>query len=105
MTLSQTEKKRFRKIGHNLKPVVTIAGKGFSASVKKEVLRALADHELIKIKLNVEDNNEEKDLLAKIDKGLGSETSIVQSVGHTALLFCPAAKPNAKLSNLLRKTD
>ena len=42
-------------MGHNLKPVVTIAAKGLSENVGAELDRALSDHELIKVKLAVGD--------------------------------------------------
>ena len=45
--LTPKQKKRFRAIGHTLRPVVTIAEKGLTASVNGEINRALNDHELI----------------------------------------------------------
>ena len=42
------DKKKFRAIGHHLKPIVTVAGNGLSESVMSEISRALTDHELIK---------------------------------------------------------
>ena len=45
--------KQLRAIGHKLKPVVTISGNGLSEGVMAEVDRALAQHELIKVKLAV----------------------------------------------------
>ena len=44
--------KQLRAIGHKLKPVVTVAGNGLSDNVLQEIQRALADHELIKIKVS-----------------------------------------------------
>jgi len=46
MALSNAVRKRFRAIGHNLKPVVTIAQKGITENVHDELERALKDHEL-----------------------------------------------------------
>ena len=54
--------KQLRAIGHKLKPVVTIAGKGLSENVLVEIDRALADHEFIKIKLAVGGRNERTNL-------------------------------------------
>ena len=48
--LDNTELRRLKGIGHELKPVVTIGNKGLSDSVVEELDRALNDHELIKIK-------------------------------------------------------
>ena len=51
MTSSNADKKHLRRLGHNLKPVVTVAGNGLTENVTNEIERALTDHELIKIKL------------------------------------------------------
>ena len=42
---SNQEIKQLRAIGHKLKPVVTVAGKGLSEAVVAEVDRALSQHE------------------------------------------------------------
>ena len=60
MTTSNEDKKYLRRLGHNLKPVVTIAAKGLTEPVCAEIERALADHELIKIKLAVGDRAAKK---------------------------------------------
>jgi RNA-binding protein len=47
MTTSSADKKYLRALGHQLKPVVTVAGNGLTENVITEVDRALSDHELI----------------------------------------------------------
>ena len=49
-TYSQQDKKRFRTIGHQLRPVITVGNKGLTEQLMQELERALTDHELIKIK-------------------------------------------------------
>lgn len=100
MPLTQQRKKQLRTVGHDLKPVVTVASKGVSAGVLGEIERALADHELIKIKLAVEDRAERAEIATNIADQLQAE--VVQSVGKTLLLLKMAKKPNPKLSNLQR---
>lgn len=100
MPLDMQNKKRLRAIGHQLKPVVTVASKGFSDSVKEEILRALSDHELIKVSLRVDDREAKKQLSADICSACNAE--LVQAIGHIILIYKPAAKPNPRLSNLLR---
>ena len=100
MTLSNQQKKQFRAIGHHLKPVVTIAGKGASPSVVKELERAISDHELIKIRLVVGDRTERHSILAEVNDVLGSVT--VQQIGNVALIYRAAAEPNQSLSNVRR---
>lgn len=100
MTLSNEDKKHLRRLGHNLNPVVTVAGNGLSESVLAEIDRALNDHELIKVKLAVGDKEAKQQVIAEIGEKLGAEA--VQSIGHIVLLLRRAEKPNAQLSNLLR---
>lgn len=98
MTLSADLKKQYRSLGHNLKPVVTIAGNGLSENVMSELNRALEDHELIKIKLVVADRELRKQVVEEICQQARCE--IVQEIGKVALIFRAARKRNAKLSNL-----
>ena len=100
MTTSSADKKYLRSLGHQLKPVVTVAGNGLTETVLAELDRALNDHELIKVKLAVGDREAKK--LAIEDICLQSNAQLIQSIGHMILLFRKADKPNPKLSNLLR---
>jgi RNA-binding protein len=100
MSLSNAEKKRYRSIGHNLKPIVSIAEKGITDNIRLELKRALDDHELIKIKIVTSERADKKNLTKLICDELKAEC--IQSVGHMALIFKKAKKPNPKLSNLLR---
>ena len=98
MTLSLNEKKRFRTIGHNLKPVVIVAGNGLSDSVVAEVSRALEDHELIKVKLALEDREDRSAIVAELCDLCGAE--LIQTIGKMALLFRKSIKPKLKTSNI-----
>jgi RNA-binding protein len=100
MTLSNTLKKQYRAIGHNLHPIVTIAQKGLSENIRLELERALRDHELIKIKLLAADRDAKKALLDAITEEFQAEC--VQSIGHTALLYRRAKKHDGRLSNIKR---
>lgn len=102
MELSNAKKKLYRAIGHSLKPVVMIADKGVTEGVTKELERALNDHELIKVKLNVNDPAIRKELGKELCAAHRAE--LVQSIGKVVLVFRAAKKPNPKLSNLLRPT-
>ena len=100
MSLSNQERKRLRQIGHSLNPVVMLGSQGLTDNVVEEALRALADHELIKVKVAGEDKEQRLLLLQGLaDK---TEAQIVQQVGKMALLYKKAAKQNQHLSNLVR---
>ena len=76
---------------------MTVASKGVSETVLQELNRALEDHELIKVKLNVDDKP------AAIKTVCDSANAeLIQSIGHILLIFRAAKKPNPKLSNLLK---
>ncbi len=100
MPLSIAEKKRFRRIGHELKPVVMTGGQGLTEAVIAEIDRALEDHELIKVRINGEDREERAAAMAAVATQCKAQT--VQVIGKIVLLYRPARKANAKLSNLLR---
>ncbi|MBU2865037.1 ribosome assembly RNA-binding protein YhbY [Reinekea marina] len=100
MKLTQDQKKRFRTIGHQLNPVVTVADKGLSESVMTEIERALNDHELIKVKIVAEDRDDKKAIIEAITGQCGA--ILVQQIGHIALILKKAKEPNPKLSNISR---
>lgn len=100
MPLTANRKKALRALGHNLKPVVTVAGRGLSEGVMKELNRALEDHELIKVKLMVADRELRHQVIGELCEKSGAE--LVQEIGKIALIHRAAEQPDARLSNLLR---
>ncbi|MEH6559004.1 MAG: YhbY family RNA-binding protein [Oceanicoccus sp.] len=100
MELSNNRKKEMRTIGHNLKPIIMIAEKGVTDAIDMELERALNDHELIKLKININDPEYRKNLASDIC--IKHKAVLVQRIGKVALIYRKAKKPNAKLSNLLR---
>jgi RNA-binding protein len=92
--------KQLRAIGHKLKPVVTIAGKGLSESVIAELDRALTDHELIKVKLAVGSREARVEMAQQITAQSGAE--LVQSIGSVILLLRRSPTPDPRLSNLIK---
>ena len=97
---AQADKKQLRAIGHKLKPVVTVAGKGLSDAVLGEIERALSDHELIKVKLAVGDRDARAAVSRQICERCGARE--VQAIGNVVLLLRRAPEPDPRLSNLLR---
>ncbi len=92
--------KQLRAIGHKLKPVVTVAGKGLTEGVVSELDRALTDHELIKVKLAVGSREARAEIARAISAQSGAE--IVQSIGNVILLLRRSATPDPRLSNLIK---
>ncbi|WOG28974.1 ribosome assembly RNA-binding protein YhbY [Endozoicomonas sp. 8E] len=98
MSISSEKKRHFRSLGHKLKPVVMVAGNGLSDGVIEETLRALHDHELIKVKFAVGDREVKKEAIAELCNQTQAE--LIQTIGNIALIFKENkdAKPN--LSNV-----
>ncbi len=98
MTLSTETKKHYRTIGHGLNPIVTIAGNGLSDGVVAELERALNDHELIKVKLAINDRDERKEMVGALCETTGA--FLVQEIGKVALIYRAAARPDPKKTNI-----
>ena len=94
------DNRQLRAIGHKLKPVVTIAGKGLTQRVIAELDRALTDHELIKVKLAVGSREARDATTEQISAQLGAE--LVQSIGNVVLLLRRSPSPDPRESNLIK---
>ena len=94
------DNKHLRTIAHTLNPVITIAQKGLTENVSKELERALKQHELIKVKIFAADRDARRAITQEICAS--TESELVQSIGNIAVLYKAAAKPDPKLSNVLR---
>ena len=85
ISLSGKERKTLRALGHHLTPVVQVGREGLTAALLKSVSTALADHELIKVKLGQNcplGKKEAADQLAA-----GTHATLVQLIGKTVLLY------------------
>ena len=98
--ITNSARKKYRQIGHHLRPIVTVGHSGITAGVIKETQRALVDHELIKVKLNIEKKSararEVKNLSATLD------AHFIQLIGKNALLYKKTQVRKAPLSNVLK---
>ena len=100
MPLTPEQKKQYKSIGHHLKPVLTVADNGLTEGVLAELERALADHELIKIKLNILDRESRLAHIAELCKA--SKADLVQVIGKMALVYRKNFRVNKQLSNVHR---
>ena len=100
MPLTQEQKKQYKSIGHHLKPVLIVADNGLTEGVLAEFERALNDHELIKIKVNILDREARLAAIAELCKV--GKADLVQVIGKMALVYRKAAKQNRQLSNIVR---
>jgi RNA-binding protein len=84
MTLTGKQRRELRALGHHLEPVVLAGQSGVTPGIVSAATQALADHELIKIKIaeGPEDRHEAATRLAG-----ETDSELVQVLGRTALLF------------------
>ena len=92
--------KQYRAIAHKLNPIVTIGANGITDNIKLELDRALNDHELVKIKVNIGDRDDRTTAINELAAHCSAE--IVQTIGRTATLLRPTDNPNPRKSNLQR---
>jgi RNA-binding protein len=85
--LSPLQLRYLRGRGHALKPVIHVGQQGLTAAVLAETARALADHELIKVRVQMQDRRARDELIAALAAQSGS--TLVNRIGHVALLFRP----------------
>ena len=85
MDLTQKHKKHLRKLGHSLKPIVTIAGDGLKETVIAATNEGLEQHELIKVRVRGEDKTERNEILAMLCKE--TNATLIGTIGFIGLLF------------------
>lgn len=94
-TLSTEQRKFLKAQAHDLKPVVMIGAQGLSEAVVQEAERAIAAHELIKVRVLGDDRDAREAYLAQLCQAL--DAAPVQHIGKLLLLYRPAAKPKLQL--------
>jgi RNA-binding protein len=87
LALTNAQIRFLRGQAHDLKAILQVGGKGLSDALVAEVGNALDQHELIKVKVPSDDREARDALIADLAVRTGS--SLVQRIGHTAILFRP----------------
>jgi putative YhbY family RNA-binding protein len=87
LTLTREERLALRARAHHLNPVVLLGAAGLTEAVVKETDRALAAHELIKVRIPGDDRDEREAIGARLAAQLGAAR--VQSIGKLLVLYRP----------------
>ena len=82
--LSPQARKQLRGIAHHLHPVVSVGEGGLSDGVREETLRALRDHELIKVRFS---GDRRARASAIADLAAATNAEVVQTIGKVAVLY------------------
>lgn len=85
--LSEPQKKHLRRLAHPKSVIVQTGNAGLSDAVLREIEHALEHHELVKIRVVMDDRKERDAAIAKACATLGAE--LVQRIGHVATLYRP----------------
>lgn len=83
--LTKLQKRHIKALAHALDPVVIIGANGLTQAVLDELERAIAHHELIKVRINAADRLERDGMIAQIGRTLTAEP--VQRIGHVAVFY------------------
>jgi putative YhbY family RNA-binding protein len=89
--LTPQQRQALKAQAHGLKPVVLLGNAGLSAPVLKEIDRALAAHELVKVKVPGDDRAARDSVFAEVAEALSAAR--VQAIGKLLVLFRPAPEP------------
>jgi RNA-binding protein len=87
VTLTGKQRRYLRALGHRLTAVVQIGKDGLTESVGQAVARALADHELVKVKLGPNAEMDRGDAAEQLASKTDSQ--VAQVLGKTILLYRP----------------
>ncbi len=84
MPLSGNQRRYLRGLAHHRPAIVQVGKGGVTAAVVRSLDRALADHELVKVRFSqaVEERQEAAESLAD-----GACAELVQTLGRTAVFF------------------
>ena len=85
MSLNPTQRKTLRRLGHDRKAIVMLGAGGLSTGVVGELDRALASHELVKVRVRAPERAQREELIGELCTRTGAE--LVQRIGHVALLY------------------
>lgn len=85
MSLSESQMKFLRGLGHQLKPVITIGDAGLSDSLLKEFSSTIDHHELIKVRIRAGDRDVRDSIIRELSEK--QSANLVTRIGNVALLY------------------
>ncbi|CAN0125977.1 unnamed protein product, partial [Phaeothamnion confervicola] len=91
--LTPAERRALKARAHSLEPVVLVGDKGLTGAVLAEIERALAAHELIKVRVQAE-RDDRRSILEEICSRAGA--SPVQHIGKILVVYRPKPPEPAK---------
>lgn len=83
--LNNAQIRYLRSLGHALRPVIMVGGKGVTPALLAELGLALDQHELIKVKVAAGDRDLRDQWIGQLIAD--SQARLVQRIGNIALLY------------------
>ena len=103
IALTAKDRVRLKARAHALEPNVSVGNAGLTNAVIAEVERALAKHELIKVRVQIDDRELRKQIGEEI--GAATDAAVVHRVGKIVILFRPKPEePSRTLTTEARRT-
>lgn len=102
MSLTESQCKHLRRLGHHLKPIVLVGSAGLSEGVLTEINSSLDHHELIKVRVRTSRRKERDELIR--DLTTRSLAQLIQRTGNVALIYRAAEEPTIVIPNHNRQT-
>lgn len=96
LTLTSKHRRELKALAHNINPVVIIGKTGLSDSINSELERGLSSHELIKVKIQIDDRETRKELFETICQQL--DAAPVQQIGKILVIYRPKPETSDELS-------
>jgi RNA-binding protein len=85
MSLSGKQRRHLRALGHHLEPLVQVGKLGITDAVVGAVDQALADHELVKVRIGTECPDPRDSVAERLAPAVKGE--VAQALGRTLLLY------------------
>jgi len=95
MHLTEEQSNYLRILGHTLTPVVDVGPGGVTDSLRKELDKALAEHELVKVRVRFGDKQRRQRIFAELAPM--ADACLVKDAGYVALLYRPANPSSIRL--------
>jgi RNA-binding protein len=87
LELSRDERLRLKSDSHHLDPVVLMGANGLTEALLKEIDRALAAHQLIKVRIPPLERQQREQMFAEVAGRLGAAR--IQLIGRLMVLYRP----------------
>ena len=94
LSIPASKRRELSARAHTIQPIVMIGKSGLSAGVIDELDRGLSSHELIKIKVQIENHGAREDLFEKICRQLNAAP--VKHIGKILVIYRPKPEETAE---------